>query len=107
MQKWSLVVWIVLFCLAPLSAQRIEGVVYERCTKEPLSGVFPHLRGVLNMYNAGMPNEKIKPGTEYGPKKSQMLKKLDLSESELQDLENFLESLHSTQYKMRAPELPK
>ena len=71
------------------------------------NGLFPHLRGVLNMYNAGMPNEKIKPGTEYGPKKSQMLKKLDLSESELQDLENFLESLHSTQYKMRAPELPK
>lgn len=71
------------------------------------NGLFPHLRGVLNMYNAGMPNEKIKPGTEFGPKKSQMLKKLDLSESELQDLENFLESLHSTQYKMRAPELPK
>lgn len=38
-QKWSLVVWSVLFCLAPLSAQRIEGVVYERSTKEPLSGV--------------------------------------------------------------------
>lgn len=71
------------------------------------NGLFPHLRGVLNMYNAGMPNEKIKPGTVHAPKKSQMLQKLSLSESELQDLENFLQALHSTQYKMRPPELPK
>ncbi len=71
------------------------------------NGLFPDIRGVINMYNAGMPNEKYKP-SERGiePKKSPMLTSLNLSESEITDLENFLKSLHSLRYKMRAPELP-
>lgn len=72
------------------------------------NGLFPDIRGVLNMYNAGMPNEKWKEnGRGISPKKSGMLTGLNLSETELVDIENFLKSLHSLRYKMRAPELPK
>jgi cytochrome c peroxidase len=71
------------------------------------NGLFPHIRGVLNMYNAGMPTEKVDSNNPLAPKKSEMLKKLDLTENELTDLENFLKTLHSYQFKMRAPELPK
>ncbi|MHA6697033.1 cytochrome-c peroxidase [Chryseobacterium sp. A301] len=72
------------------------------------NGLFPDIRGVLNMYNAGMPNEKWKEsGRGISPEKSGMLTSLNLSETELVDLENFLKSLHSLRYKMRAPELPK
>lgn len=71
------------------------------------NGLFPHLLGVLNMYNAGMPTEKRNRNTPMAPQKSEMLKKLDLTDSELTDLENFLLTLHSYQYKMRPPKLPK
>ena len=71
------------------------------------NGLFPHIRGVLNMYNAGMPTEKKNPESLLFPKKSEMLVKLNLNEQELTDLENFLKTLHSFQYKMRMPELPK
>ena len=71
------------------------------------NGLFPHIRGVLNMYNAGMPTEKKNPQSLLFPKKSEMLVKLNLNEQELTDLENFLKTLHSFQYKMRMPELPK
>ena len=71
------------------------------------NGLFPHIRGVINMYNAGMPTETKDPNNPLFPKKSPMLKKLELTESEITDLENFLGTLHSLQYKMRMPELPK
>ena len=73
------------------------------------NGLFPHIRGVLNMYNAGMfhfqPNEKQKNDTLF-PKTSDLVKKLNLTESELDALESFLVSLKQNQYKMRAPVLP-
>ena len=71
------------------------------------NGLFPHIRGVLNMYNAGMPTEKTNMSSPLAPKKSVMLEKLNLTEDELTDLENFLKSLHSYKFKMRAPEMPK
>lgn len=71
------------------------------------NGLFPNIRGVLNMYNAGMPNEKRNRESQLAPQKSKMLEKLNLTEQELTDLENFLNTLHSYKYKMRAPELPK
>jgi len=71
------------------------------------NGLFPHIRGVLNMYNAGMPDEKRNRESPLAPKKSAMLEKLNLTENELADLENFLKTLHSYQYKMRPPQLPK
>ncbi len=70
------------------------------------NGLFPNLRGVLNLYNAGMPNEKRNRDSPLAPHKSGMLKRLDLTDEELRDLENFLGTLHSYKYRMRAPELP-
>lgn len=74
------------------------------------NGLFPTIRGVLNMYNAGMfhfqPNEKQKNDTLF-PKTSPLVKKLNLNDSELDALEAFLISLKQNQYKMRSPELPK
>ena len=55
------------------------------------------------MYNAGMPNEKRNREDSLAPHKSAMLEKLNLTSDELTDLENFLKTLHSYQYKMRAP----
>ena len=71
------------------------------------NGLFPHIKGVLNMYNAGMPNEKGDKTNPMFPKKSDMLKELKLTDTEIHDLESFLVTLHSYQYKMRAPQLPK
>jgi len=71
------------------------------------NGLFPNIRGVLNMYNAGMPDEKRNRESPLAPHKSKMLEKLNLTDQELTDLENFLNTLHSYKYKMRAPELPK
>lgn len=70
------------------------------------NGLFPHLRGVLNLYNAGMPNERRNKTDSLFPKKSPMLVKLNLTEQEISDLENFLLTLHSYKYKMRPPERP-
>lgn len=74
------------------------------------NGLFPHLRGILNLYNAGMPNLKPKPGQEDDPMfpiTSEHLKKLELNESELQALEAFLLTLSSTIIKETEPNLPK
>jgi cytochrome c peroxidase len=71
------------------------------------NGLFPNIRGVLNMYNAGMPDEKRNRESPLAPHKSKMLEKLNLTDQELIDLENFLNTLHSYKYKMRAPDLPK
>ncbi|MCA4782005.1 cytochrome-c peroxidase [Empedobacter stercoris] len=74
------------------------------------NGLFPTIRGVLNMYNAGMfhfqPNEKQKNDSLF-PKTSDLVKKLNLTTSELDALESFLMSLKQNQYKMRPPHLPK
>jgi cytochrome c peroxidase len=71
------------------------------------NGLFPHIRGVLNLYNAGMPNLKPK-GDEVNdklfPVTSPLLKKLNLNEEELQDLEAFLKSITSIIYREPAPE---
>lgn len=60
------------------------------------NGLFPHLRGVLNMYNAGMPRPKPPEGLEQDPlfpQTSAHLRPLELSQLELEALRNFLETL--------------
>ena len=72
------------------------------------NGLFPTIRGVLNMYNAGMPNNKPKEGQENDPlfpETSSHLLKLDLSESQLDALEAFLGSITSTIYREPPPEV--
>lgn len=71
------------------------------------NGLFPHLRGVLNMYNAGMPNVPPKGEQVHDPlypKTSDLLKKLELTEEELQALEAFLKSISPGVYHEPAPE---
>lgn len=71
------------------------------------NGLFPEIRGVLNMYNVGMPRQKKKPeqeGDELFPIHSPLLHRLDLNEEELQALEAFLGSISSVIYREPAPE---
>lgn len=73
------------------------------------NGLFPNLRGILNIYNAGMPHPKRKANQVNDtlfPKTSKLIKKLNLNESELQALEAFINSLSTGAYKMRPPEMP-
>lgn len=71
------------------------------------NGLFPEMQGVLNMYNAGMPRPKRKEGQENDPlfpKTDPLLKKLDLSKTEMNAIIAFLESLSSATWRDRAPE---
>jgi len=71
------------------------------------NGLFPEIRGVLNMYNVGMPNQRRKPEQENDtlfPVNSPLLHRLDLNEEELQALEAFLGSISSVIYREPAPE---
>ncbi|MCP2028180.1 cytochrome c peroxidase [Flavobacterium sp. HSC-32F16] len=73
------------------------------------NGLFPNLRGVLNIYNAGMPQPKRKESQlndTLFPTTSKLIKKLDLSQSELVALEDFIMSLSTTGYRMKQPLLP-
>lgn len=60
------------------------------------NGLFPTLRGVLNMYNAGMPQPTPtleQQGDPLFPSTSELLQPLGLSDDELAALEAFLSSL--------------
>jgi cytochrome c peroxidase len=73
------------------------------------NGLFPNLRGVLNIYNAGMPQPKRKENQlndTLFPTTSKLIQKLNLSKSELDALEDFIMSLSSTGYRMKQPLLP-
>jgi cytochrome c peroxidase len=71
------------------------------------NGLFPHLEGIINMYNAGMvslkPNEAQQKDSLF-PVKSELLKPLNLNTKEQEQLEAFLLSLSSTIYREPAPE---
>lgn len=70
------------------------------------NGLFPHLEGLLNMYNAGMATlvpSKEQENDSLFPTKSNLLKELDLNQDELASLEAFLNSLSSTIYRERPP----
>ncbi|WP_433814194.1 cytochrome-c peroxidase [Flavobacterium johnsoniae] len=73
------------------------------------NGLFPNLRGVLNIYNAGMPQPKRKENQlndTLFPTTSKLIQKLNLSKSELDALEDFIMSLSTGAYRMRPPVLP-
>jgi cytochrome c peroxidase len=72
------------------------------------NGLFPSLRGVLNMYNAGMPTLVPKNREQLEdplfPVKSPLLKPLGLNDQDLQDLEAFLRSLEEPLLRVRPPQ---
>lgn len=59
------------------------------------NGLFPDLRGLLRMYNAGMGREAppADPPDPYAPRKSEHIKPLDLSPAEIDALLAFLKTL--------------
>jgi cytochrome c peroxidase len=71
-------------------------------------GLFP-LRGVLNLYNAGMPTIKATEEQKADPrlpKKSHLLKPLNLSLEEIQAIEAFLHTLEEPARRVRTPKFP-
>lgn len=73
------------------------------------NGLFPHLEGVVNLYNAGMPQPKRKShqiNDTLFPVTSPILKKLDLTVSEKMALVAFLKTLESRIHREAPPELP-
>lgn len=60
------------------------------------NGEFPEIRNVLMMYNVGMGKENLTSSQKKDPnfpKKSKMIKRIDLSDDEISDLSAFLRTL--------------
>ena len=73
------------------------------------NGLFPTVRGVLNMYNAGMPTLVRKAEQQNDPlfpTKSRHLRPLGLNPQDLADLEAFLEAASERHVRFRPPALP-
>jgi len=73
------------------------------------NGLFPHLEGVVNMYDAGMFQPKRKKSQlkdSLFPITSSLIKKLDLSDREKKALVAFLKSLESRNKRENPPVLP-
>lgn len=74
------------------------------------NGLFDNIEGVMNMYSAGMPQPKRKPVQEADtlfPKTDPLIKKLDLTKQEKEDLIAFMNAITTEPYRMRPPEMPK
>ncbi|KFC18389.1 cytochrome-c peroxidase [Epilithonimonas lactis] len=74
-------------------------------------GVFTSLTDVIRFYNAGNPEAQKRLSTIYNgitlnSQKSPMLKKLNLTEKEIQQLEAFLGTLRSRTVRLTPPTLP-
>lgn len=72
------------------------------------NGLFD-LKGLLSLYNAGMPTLRRTPAQEDDPLfpvKSPVLVRLDLSRQDLADLEAFLHALSEPRRRVRPPTLP-
>lgn len=74
------------------------------------NGLFDNIEGVLNMYNAGMPQPKPKENEAADPlfpKTDPLIKKLNLSTQERNDIIAFLNAITAQPLKSRMPEMPK
>ncbi|WP_172915240.1 cytochrome-c peroxidase [Capnocytophaga canimorsus] len=73
------------------------------------NGLMPHLSGIIQMYNVGMPRpkptEKQKNDPLF-PKTDTLLQELHLSKEEMKALEAFLLTLSSPVYREKTPNLP-
>lgn len=72
------------------------------------NGLFPNIIGVLNIYNSGMhminPTAEQKAADPMYPVTDPLLKKLDLTKDEIQDIASFLQAVTATTYRMPRPE---
>ncbi|MFC4211461.1 cytochrome-c peroxidase [Pedobacter lithocola] len=74
------------------------------------NGLFPDMDGVLNMYNVGMPNQRVKPEQANDPllpKNDKLLRGLKLSNAEKDAVVSFLDALSSPTVLVRVEQLPK
>jgi cytochrome c peroxidase len=74
------------------------------------NGLFDNIEGVMNMYNAGMPQLKPKPEQikdTLFPITDPLLKKLNLTKEERLDVIAFLNAITTEPLKVRMPVLPK
>ena len=73
------------------------------------NGLFADINGVMNMYNAGMPAQRIRAeqlNDPLLPKKDRLLKRLTLNKAEKDAIIAFLHSLSAIPWKQRQSELP-
>jgi len=73
------------------------------------NGLFPDMDGVMNMYNVGMPNQRVKAeqvNDPLLPKNDKLLKGLKLSIAEKDAVVAFLEALSSPTVLTRVEQLP-
>jgi len=73
------------------------------------NGLFPDMDGVMNMYNMGMPVQRLKPGQEHDPllpKNDVLLKALNLTKAEKQAIVAFLGALSSPTVRITVDKLP-
>jgi len=73
------------------------------------NGLFPDMDGVMNMYNVGMPVQRVKPeqvNNPLLPKNDKLLKGLKLSIAEKDAVVAFLEALSSPTVLTRVEQLP-
>ncbi|WP_293305138.1 cytochrome-c peroxidase [Pedobacter sp. UBA5917] len=73
------------------------------------NGLFPDMDGVMNMYNVGMPVQRVKPeqvNDPLLPKNDKLLKGLKLSIAEKDAVVAFLEALSSPTVLVRVEQLP-
>ncbi|WP_028786581.1 cytochrome-c peroxidase [Terrimonas ferruginea] len=74
------------------------------------NGLFDNIEGVINMYNAGMPQPKRKPeqaADTLFPRTDVLIKKLDLNKQERDDLIAFLHAITAEPLRVKMPVLPK
>lgn len=74
------------------------------------NGLFGDMDGIMNMYNVGMPVQRVKPEQENDPllpKNDKLLRGLRLSKGERDAVVAFLQSITTLPWKDRQPELPK
>lgn len=70
------------------------------------NGLF-ELNGLMNLYNAGMPDERAPEGDPLAPRKSLLLKRLMLTPQEKSDVMEFLrDALQEPRLRVRAPKIP-
>ncbi|RDC55016.1 cytochrome-c peroxidase [Pedobacter chinensis] len=73
------------------------------------NGLFPDMDGVMNMYNVGMPNQRVRPeqvNDPLLPKNDKLLKGLMLSKAEKDAVISFLDALSSPTFLVRVEKLP-
>jgi len=72
------------------------------------NGLFGNMTGILNMYNSGMQMNTATPEQKAAdplhPVTDPILRKLNLTKDEIQDIEQFLHAITATQYKMQRPD---